>query len=410
MLRKLPETLRKPPGGADRSKDSNCSTEVGARVSPPGGGARANHCLSSPRVAIRITGTPGSHLAAEITNCADAVGERCECGHCTGTEHGWVGKIRVARRGTPEDLRKLEQDADQRWREECAKQEAKKQKKPKATLPHKRAAIDTACSDLVKELHQEERRAERSRISNAGSTGKYTARQGSPVLDKASRRANPEEGARSSAEGTDDPEPTPEVTDRSLSNPASEAERVEALGHMLVQALSEVEKDLGQLGPGTRRAMAHHFWCELLVQLVVVIEESNHLLDSVPGMVTDRIVRSRQENGFAGVERKVIAACATQVWKRLIDALGLAVISDAKVLLPALRTLAVLMCKSPPRHPGLVEHCVDPLKAFFVEETKKRLKHVFEGLVPQITAEINGANPAARAEGSSGQPISSAGN
>ncbi|SEG76808.1 hypothetical protein SAMN02982929_03573 [Saccharopolyspora kobensis] len=179
---------------------------------------------------------------------------------------------------------------------------------------------------------------------------------------------------------------------------------------MLVQALGEVEENLGQLGLATRRAMADHFWCELLVQLVVVIEESNRVLESVPRMVTDQIVRSRQENGFTEVERKVITACAAQVWKRLTDALGLTVISDARVLLPALRALAVLMCKSPPRHPALVKHCVDPLKAFFVEETKKRLKHVFEGLVPQITAEVNGTNPAAQAAGSSGQPISSAGN
>ncbi|MDA3646311.1 hypothetical protein LZ318_28825 [Saccharopolyspora indica] len=350
----------------------------------------------------------GEHPAS----CANAVGERCECNHCAGTKHGWVGKLCLARRGTAEDLRKLEQVADQRWRKEYAKQQAKKQKKPKATLPHKRAAIDTACSDLVKELHQEDQRAERPRISGTDSTGKNIIQQERSVPDDAesSRRADLEERVHSSAERADAPEPTPASTDRALGNPVSEAERVEALGHLLGQVLSEVEKDLGRIEPGTRRAMADHFWCELLVRLVVAIEESNRLLDSVPGMVTDQIMRSRQENGYAEVQRKVITACATQVWKRLTDALGLTVISDAKVLLPALRTLTVLMCKSPPRHPAVVEHCVDPLKAHFVEETKKRLKHVFEGLVPQITAEISGTGQTAHAGGSSGQPTTSAGN
>ncbi|KAA5837218.1 hypothetical protein F1721_05305 [Saccharopolyspora hirsuta] len=124
------------------------------------------------------------------------------------------------------------------------------------------------------------------------------------------------------------------------------------------------------------------------MQLVVVIEESNRVLDSVPGIVAKQITESRRENGFTEIQRKVITACATQVWKRITDALGLGVISEAKVLLPALRTLAVLMCKSPPRHPAVVEHCIDPLKDLFLEETKKRLRRVFEELVPGITSEI----------------------
>ncbi|MCX2731075.1 hypothetical protein OOZ19_12560 [Saccharopolyspora sp. NFXS83] len=187
-----------------------------------------------------------------------------------------------------------------------------------------------------------------------------------------------------------DPELDPAVTDRALASATTEAQQVEALGNMLGEVLNAVEKDLGPLLPATRRAMADHFWCELLVALVVVIAESNRVLDSVPDQVAKKITESRSANGLTKIQGKVVAACVRQVWKRLTGALGLTLLSDAKALLPALRTLAVLMCKSPPRHPAVVEHCVDPLKSWFVQQTKERLQRVFGDLVPQIESDITG--------------------
>lgn len=167
------------------------------------------------------------------------------------------------------------------------------------------------------------------------------------------------------------------------------------MGCLFEQVLEHIEQDVGPLRPGTRQAMADHFWCELLVQLVVVIEESNRLLSSVPDKVAKEIVKSRRANGLTKIQRKVVAASARQVWKRLSGALGLTAISDAKALLPVLRILAVLMCKSPSRHTAVITHCVDPLKNILFHETKKRLRQVFGDLAPQITADLgDDARPA----------------
>ncbi|MGW1682317.1 hypothetical protein [Saccharopolyspora sp. NPDC002376] len=329
-------------------------------------------------------------------NCATATQDRCECTHCTGWEHGWPGSLDLVKGGTPEEIRNFRNGVDRRWSKECAQQDSKNQKKPKATLPHKGAAVDTVRADLVEVLRDGAENAERTHLSGGGKTPENASESAvSKAFDGSDTplQPGPPESAGSSTESTDDPEFTPAATDRALADPASEAEQVEALGHLLGQVLKDVEKDLGRLPPETRKAMTHHFWCELIVQLVVVIEEANRLLDAVPGYVAKQITKSRRENGFTKIERKVIIACTKQVWQRLTSALGLTVISDAKVLLPAMRTLAILMCKSPARHPAVVEHCVDPLKSFLFQETKNRLKRVFEDLVPQITAENPPAQP-----------------
>lgn len=334
-------------------------------------------------------------------NCEKATGQTCKCGHCAGTQHGWVGAIRLVRHGTPEELRNFEQSADRLWCQECRKQESKSQKRPKVTLEHKRAAVDSARTDLIKRLREQVRRRRRPQSSGTRTsprddfepTGTRAPRDSGGSHEPTPPRAG---GTNAPTDRVGGPEFDPAATDRALAVAESEVEQVEALGHLLGQTLNEVEKDIGPLGPKTRQAMADHFWCELLVQLVVVIEESNRLLDSVPGKVAEQITKSRRESGLAKIEHQVITACAKQVWKRLTSALGLTVISDAKVLLPALRTLAVLMCKSPPRHPAVIEHCVDPLKALLIQETKKRLRRVFDELVPQITAELGDDVPRAQ--------------
>lgn len=183
------------------------------------------------------------------------------------------------------------------------------------------------------------------------------------------------------------------ATDRALTDDTKPARQVEALGCLFKQVLEHVEEDVGPLRPETRWAMADHFWCELLVQLVVVIEESNCLLSSVPDKVAREIIKSRRANRLAKIQRKVVVASARQVWKRLSDAVGLTAISDAKALLPVLRILAILMCKSPSRHTAVVTHCVDPLKNILFHETKKRLRQVFGDLTPEIAPDLGDDDP-----------------
>ncbi|MHA6798346.1 hypothetical protein [Bounagaea algeriensis] len=243
---------------------------------------------------------------------------------------------------------------ERRWLQECAKQDAKNQKRPEAILEHKRAAVDSTRLDLIKWFR-------RRRLAERGN---------GPV-------------ERLEGLGTD-----PARTDRALATASSEDEQAEAVGHLLGEVLDDVERTVGPLRTETRRAMAEHFWCELLVQLVLVIEESNHLLNAVPRTVTAKITESYHVRKLSVIDKRVITACVRQVWKRLTDALGLTVITDAKPLLPALRVLALLTCKSPPRHPAVVQYCADPLKSFLLHRTKKRLSWVFGEKVPHITSDL----------------------
>lgn len=316
-------------------------------------------------------------------NCEKATGETCRCSHCAGTQHGWVGAFHLIRSGTPETLHNFERDADQRWREECRKQDSKSQKQPTATRAHQKSAVDSARANLIRHFHEQLPRNRGPHLSDTSTRGESREPAPQPMAERPS----------SPTDRTEVPEHDPASTDRTLTTAATEAEQIEALGHLLGQVLNDVEKDIGPLRPGTRQALADHFWCELLVQLVLVIEKSNQLLDSVPETVTKGIIESRRENRRTEIQRKIVSACVKQAWKRLAGAFGLTVLSDAKALLPVLRALAVLMCKSPPQHRAVVRHCLDPLKSLLLQETKKQLLRVFGGLVPRITSDIDGDGP-----------------
>lgn len=332
------------------------------------------------------------------TNCEKATQEACRCKHCTGTQHGWVDALQMVKSSTPEALRNFERDADRHWRQERQKRDAYRRKQPKANLREKKAAVDTTRANLVRHLWEELQQGERQGIRGANAAPQdesQLAEAGEPGTAQEAREPGqqPEPERASSTHRGGDLESDPAATDRALTDDTKPARQVEALGCLFKQVLEHVEEDVGPLRPETRWAMADHFWCELLVQLVVVIEESNRLLSSVPDKVAREIIKSRRANRLAKIQRKVVVASARQVWKRLSDAVGLTAISDAKALLPVLRILAILMCKSPSRHTAVVTHCVDPLKNVLFHETKKRLRQVFGELTPEIATDLGDDDP-----------------
>lgn len=289
-------------------------------------------------------------------NCERAYGDTCRCAHCAGSQHGWVGAIQLIRYGTPEELARSERSAERDWRAASGEQAAKPQRNPKPTLAHKKAAVRSACANLIKWLR--------------GTTERLGERHDETPVHPLNDFASP---------------------DHALAVAGTEVDRVEALGRILKRVLDDVEAETGSLSTGTRRAMTDHFWCELLVQPAVLVEEADHALDSVPDELTRLLVRARDEKGLATIEREVVSACVTQLWERLRTALGLTAVADAKALLPALRALGLLICKSPARHRAVVRHCVDPLQTVLVQETKQRLQHTFADLVPQITSDLTGS-------------------
>ncbi|GAA2354073.1 hypothetical protein GCM10009854_35120 [Saccharopolyspora halophila] len=302
------------------------------------------------------------HGREHPSSCEKANGDTCECTHCAGAQHGWVGAIRLVRQAHQQDLRSFEREADRIWYLESARQEARSRKNPKPTLAQRKAAIRSACANLLNWLR-----------AKADRTGPKHA------------------------------EITKELRQKDVANPAralavarTEVDRVEALGEVIKRVPDDVEARTGPLGNRTRRAMADHFWCELLVQLIVLVEEADRALDSVPGELTRAVTETCARQGGAEIERAVVEACVDRLWEHLRTALGLTAVADAKALLPALRTLAVLICKSPARHPAVLRHCVDPLGTVLVEETKQRLQATFGDLVPQIASGLAGAAPQPR--------------
>lgn len=312
-----------------------------------------------------------AQLSQHPQKCENATRNTCRCTYCSGGKHGWVGALRLARGADDEALRTLERDADERWRKECAKQEAKRQQNPRPNLQHKSAAVDKARIALINWLNRALRSAQQ-RFSGADTSepDHQPPATGSPAHDPTA------------------PAPDRDGPDRALATALSVTDEVQALGDMLDQALNDIEEEIGHLSPDTRRRMAHHFWCDLLAQLVVVIEESDRLLDSVPETVANAVAKSRRANEFGQVQHKVVLAGARQLWKQLTSALGLTAISDAKPLLPALRALAVFACKSPPHHSAVTVHCLGPLRAHLPREALERLSRVFGDLLPDSDANV----------------------
>lgn len=342
-------------------------------------------------------------------HCANASRERCECGHCAGTKHGWAGALELVRSQDPRALQNIRDEATRRWREECKKQDLKTGKNQRPTRDHKKAATDLARADLLGWL-ADQLRLRKSLERPSGSPDECfepsfpapllqeIVRAGPDEQDRSAHTARPDPSRSSNAhqqQGSNADEPSiadaATRTELAIAEATSESERAEALGDLLSVVLRDVEADLGRLDTATRKAMADHFWCDLLAQSVLVIEESNKLLDNVPKQLTKLIASSRKN--FTKMQQRVVDSCAKHLWARLQHVLGLGVLKDARALLPALRILAILVCKQPSKHEVVVQHCIDPLRQRLLTATKAFLLRVFGNWVPRIMAEDGGATP-----------------
>lgn len=315
-------------------------------------------------------------------NCERAGGDTCKC-RCANTLHGWPGAVSLIRDPAPDALDDFRERADRRW-ETAERKASGSENRSRSTIGHKRAAVDTAREHVLRALRAVHRAAESRAEQQSpppdstpddGATGSGAGRQESPPPPTSDEEADTAAGGRAD-------------TDRKLATARTDVDRVEAVGELLGQVLDQVERDFGPLGTGTRAAMAEHFWCELLVQLVVVIEESKRAWDAVPEVVGKKLDAVVNASGRK-IPAKVVSACTKHLWTRLTGALGLTGIEQAAALLPALRTLAVVLCKSPPRHPAVVRHCLDPLQELLLDKAKARLKQAFsENLLPEIHAQL----------------------
>lgn len=350
---------------------------------------------------------------AHPPQCEKATGSTCRCAHCAGAQHGWRQALRLAS-GPEGEFRRFAENKRKRW------ERVRRAQRRGPTLPVKKAAADLAAVDLIRYLrdgagaggsassdsaaggseppdsprgesaHNTSEAGDRAFGDAAGGDAAQSASAAGEAAARDSAGRSPELGNAATGESAQRrPRESPGAEDdagRALATARTELDRVESLGRLLLTSRDAVEERSGGLRTATREAMADHLWCDLLVQLVVLVEEADELLGSVPDRLAARILRTRATRGFAALEREVVTACVEQVWARLRTALGLDVVSDAAGALPALRILAVLLCKQPPKHPAVVKHGIDPLGHLLLDETRERLTTALGDFLPRIAA------------------------
>lgn len=252
----------------------------------------------------------------------------------------------------PRVLERMRGDANNAWRAECNRQESKPRNQQKPIQAHRKAAIVLARLDLIDGLADTYRRV-CERMARSTSQRPYG--------------------------GHDDTTERIVDTEDRAGVQYSEVEQIESAGKLLRSVLHDVEEELGPLPQETRKAMADHFWCELLAQVCRAVEESNTVASKVPGWITDLVVQSRQDSGFSGVQRAVVNSTVNHLWSGLRNMIDGGLLASGKAALPVLRTLAVMMCKQPWRHRCVVEYCLDPLRKQILDVTKEKLLRVFAG-------------------------------
>jgi hypothetical protein len=163
-------------------------------------------------------------------------------------------------------------------------------------------------------------------------------------------------------------------------------DEVEALAeHVVCRALDDIRAELGgQIPDKVKVALADHFWCDLLAQLAHAIDEGLKHIESVPDRLTDWVMKSREQSRWQHLEARVVRAAARSVWSKLRFVTFSGMLNRSLVL-PVIRLLAVLMCKSPERHKAVVEHCVDPLGKGVLAKVKEKLVEVLGDWLPKMS-------------------------
>ncbi len=126
-----------------------------------------------------------------------------------------------------------------------------------------------------------------------------------------------------------------------------------------------------------RRALADHFWCDLLAAFAHLIAQVKQAVGSVPELAVETILDSRRADQRSVVGDLQVRLAVHAAWT-IIEALP--VFAQVDQLLRVVRVLAVLICPAPENHRAVVIYCLDPLTGQLVTaETKDRLERVLPG-------------------------------
>ncbi len=318
------------------------------------------------------TGREGKHPK----QCETAVREECKCGACGGTKHQWLFYLGLARNKNYLALEGIREGALREWEEQYRKQRERKGKRRKPNVAHEKSTTDLVQVDIIESLARGADRGGDGSNATAARHGVHVPAGTSPHHARAGAGSR---GIDHATEGQSATEVVPEAERSSLDS-------VQEVGELVVSVLEDVEREQGKLSRDTRIAMADHLWCELLVQLALAFKESEKRVDNAIDRVTDRIVFSRESNSHTVIDRALVRSVVKHTWGRLAE-LGSGAVIPAGVVTPALRVLALLICKRPSRHRSVIEHCVVPLQRWLREKTWAFVRHVFGPWLPTEHAE-----------------------
>jgi hypothetical protein len=153
----------------------------------------------------------------------------------------------------------------------------------------------------------------------------------------------------------------------------------------------EIAAELGDTNSARdiKRELAYHFWCDLFIGLVRVIETSQHALDKIPEeakeAVKRMILRSSMDAKRSHVTNAVVDVVVDRVWQAFKEAMvgyvPLLSITREEAL-RSLRILAVFICPAPEKHKEVREHALKPLgddaRQIITEQTKAQLEKLFD--------------------------------
>lgn len=292
-------------------------------------------------------------------NCENAKSRTCCCAWCGGTRHGWLGALKMSASGGI-GLDEWRADVERRLSSERAKWQPRRSRRP--TFPHKSAAVDLGRIELLSLLDQSE------------SPGSVFS-PASPLVDRPENSA-----ADDSSPGLESGDSLP-TNEQSLSavsvglepwsvseastdfDPIVDRALVKILGEHLhcavLPELLDADPERRRRPEGSlERALADHFWCELLAQISRVLAQGIRCADAAADQVAVRIDESRAGDKRTPVQRVLIQIAVRHVWRH---ALQIVPGADPVTVLPAMQLLAILMCKAPERHRSVAAYCLDPL-------------------------------------------------
>jgi hypothetical protein len=153
---------------------------------------------------------------------------------------------------------------------------------------------------------------------------------------------------------------------------------------------------LDSSGRGARTAR-DHFWCAIVAQLVIAIEQLAEYEAQLKDAVADRTgqaiaqevadaVRPSPRRSTPGVVEGVLEAAVSEIVRRSLDTLTAPADATIAAATFKLRLLAMMLCPAPFEHAVVWNHCHVPLiKGELTDELQERITAMADRLRSEIT-------------------------